>query len=92
MLEPHAEHQIAEDLGVPVSNDPTTDWLVLLRSLLKWTAYCDIKVGTRGVQRLKQWLNLAQRHGDFVGFDELKRIETVEEFFASLQSELEKAA
>jgi tRNA-dihydrouridine synthase C len=91
LARPSLSYEIARELGIP-AREPVTDWIPLLRALLGWTERCGIRIGPKGVQRLKQWLNLAQRHGDFTGFERVKRIDAVDDFFAALQEELAKAA
>ena len=51
-----------------------------------------MNVGPKSVQRMKQWLNLAQRHGDFDAFDRVKKIDLVDDFIAALKNELAAAA
>ena len=89
---PALPHQISRELGLPSKNEPMTDWITLLEMLIGWTEHYRGSVSPRGVQRLKQWLNLAQKHGEFNGFDRVKRLETVDEFFAALKLELAEAA
>lgn len=36
------------------------------------------------LQRLKQWMKLASRHGEYDGFDRVKRAASLDEFFAGL--------
>ena len=92
LANPALPHQIARELGLECRANPSTDWTVLLRGLLEWMEYYKGRVPARGVQRLKQWMCLAQRHGDFNGFDHVKRTETVDDFFAALRQELAEAA
>jgi tRNA-dihydrouridine synthase C len=92
LANPALPHQIMRELGLEPGGTAITDWLTLLQGLLTWTEYYEHNVPIRRVQRLKQWMALAGRHGDFNGFDQVKRTETVPEFFAALQLELAKAA
>jgi len=89
---PALPHQISRELGLPSKSEPMTDWITLLEMLIGWTEHYKGSVSPRGVQRLKQWLNLAQKHGEFNGFDRVKRLETVDEFFTALKLELAQAA
>ena len=52
---------------------------------------CQVASGRR-FRMSGQHHSLAQRHGDFSGFDRVKRTETIDEFFAALRQELSKAA
>jgi tRNA-dihydrouridine synthase C len=92
LANPALSHQIAHELGLEGDQMPTTDWIELLNGLLRWTDFYEHKVAIRGVQRLKQWMNLAAKHGDFSGFDQVKRTETLAEFFNALRKELDQAA
>lgn len=92
LANPGLSHEIAHELGIQTRNAVQRDWISLLNGLLEWTDHYEFKVSPRGVQRLKQWMALAARHGNFAGFDQVKRTETVAEFFAALRQELAKAA
>jgi hypothetical protein len=39
----------------------------------------------RMLMRMKQWIRIAERFGEFEGFDAVKRTETVDEFLAQLK-------
>ena len=91
LARPSLSWEIARELGLP-AREPVTDWIVLFEKLLKWTEIYEQSIATRGVHRLKQWLNLADKHGDFDAFDRVKRIDTIPEFFDALRRELAAAA
>jgi tRNA-dihydrouridine synthase C len=91
LARPSLSFEIAQELGLP-AREPVCDWVLLMSQLLEWQERCDVRVGPRGVQRIKQWLNLAQKHGGFGAFDRVKRIETVEEMLIALQAEIAAAA
>ncbi len=95
LANPFLSGQAARELGLP--NAPTdlppgdgaivTDWRPYLDCLARHTApFPSMKPGYL-VKRLKQWLRLANLHGDFAAFDAIKRTETVEELYAVLASE-----
>lgn len=86
LANPALSHQIAGELGIATGPKPDVEWTPLLRSLLKWIDHFNSNVGLRGVHRLKQWMCLAGRFGQFEGFDAVKRSESVEDFFASLDA------
>lgn len=56
------------------------EWAQLLRNLVEVAGE-----NGRTLARLKQWLNLAQRFGEFQRFDAVKRAETVGALFAKLR-------
>lgn len=72
---------VARELGLP-ARVITTEWLPLLRDFV---ARCGGK-DARTLARLKQWLCLAHRHGDFAHFDRLKRSASVTELFDILET------
>ena len=94
LANPHLPCQVAGELGI-VPRQPLTqadsksradaDWIPALRRLITLTETPAGK-GSGGLMlcRLKQWLNLAHRHGDFEAFDSIKRAPSVEELFAIL--------
>ncbi len=92
LANPVLPHQIAQELGIGFSTSlpcpeikfPPPNWSALLMRLVEYTRFYEDKVPSRIVLRLKQWLRLASVHGDFIGFDEIKRTETPDEFFACL--------
>lgn len=90
LANPKLSYQIARELGLPIQQ-PLLGWTPLLGRLLEWTLHFGLPTGPRNVQRLKQWLALARRHGGFDQFDQMKRLETVDALFAALMGQ-ERAA
>jgi tRNA-dihydrouridine synthase C len=85
LANPALPHQIAGELGIGGNPDPLTDWEKLFRGL---TTFIDGvgKPGSRlSLTRLKQWINLAHKFGNFPYFHELKRSENCAEFFELLE-------
>lgn len=91
LARPSLSYEIARELGLP-AREPVTDWVELMSMLRSWSEQCGMNVGPKSVQRMKQWLNLAQRHGDFDAFDRVKKIDLVDDFIAALKNELAAAA
>ena len=89
LANPLLSHQIAHELGL-IPHKPTErmtpdfNWLPYLELLLEHSRTIEGRNGKSTLCRLKQWLMLARRHGCFLGFDEVKRLETVEELLAAL--------
>jgi tRNA-dihydrouridine synthase C len=92
LARPELPRLIAAELGgVSFAPDPLWDqprWGELLRSLVFWTAEFHERKSQRPLMRIKQWLNLAHRFGEFRFFGELKHAETLEEFFSGLDKVL----
>ncbi|BDI28798.1 tRNA-dihydrouridine(16) synthase [Capsulimonas corticalis] len=91
LADPTLSYQIAAELGlVPPRpaylNDVPLDWIAQLQRLVHWTDHFEGPSSRKILPRMKQWLNLARRHGDFQAFDEVKRAESVEELFAILRA------
>ena len=89
LARPSLPGEIARTLGIlsprpSLQNEPLGDreWAVLLQELVDLCG-----PGGRTLARLKQWLNLAQRHGEFRGFDAVKRAESVQGFFELLEGQ-----
>lgn len=85
MADPHLSWAVAADLGLPIAPKPCLDWPVILSRLVFWLDYYGQGAHPRPLQRMKQWLSLARRHGDFPAFDRLKRLDREEEFFEVLR-------
>ncbi|RYG25895.1 tRNA-dihydrouridine synthase family protein, partial [bacterium] len=79
LANPALSHEIARELGLPYA-EPETDWLRLMQRLIARAGS-----NNRTLARMKQWLNLAHRYGDFRHFDLLKRSESVEELTGILR-------
>ena len=92
LANPALPHQIAHELGIGKNEqgnekaETAFDWVLLLSRLVEYTRFYEDKVPMHTVRRLKQWLKLAANHGGFTRFDEVKRLETVEELFACLSA------
>lgn len=86
LANPKLPHQVARELGLPFNPDPIVEWDPLLRGFLRWCEHYEEYLANHVVKRLKQWLSIASRHGDFSHFDVLKRAMTVDEFFAQLHA------
>ncbi len=82
MADPTLPGRAAKELGL---GDPPTpgDWPALLRRLVALSGE-----NGRTLARIKGWLNLAHRFGDFSAFDDIKRATTVEELFERLEPPL----
>ncbi len=96
LANPYLPQQIACELGIatqPCSADTAQpiDWVPHLKRLLALTTQIEGKTGADKrtdhflVCRLKQWLNLASKQGNFVEFEAIKRLGTVAELLASLE-------
>ncbi len=96
LANPHLPQQIACEMGIatkPCPADATQpiDWRPHLTRLIALTAQIEGKALTDKrsdhfiVCRLKQWLNLAAKQGNFAEFEAVKRLETVTELFAFLE-------
>ena len=97
LANPYLPQQIACELGIatkhcPADAAPPIDWVPHLKRLLALTAQIEGKTGMDRrtdrflVCRLKQWLNLADKRGHFREFETVKRMETVRELLAYLES------
>lgn len=88
LARPELPRLIARELGGgSFAPDPLWDepkWAELLRSLVFWSAEFHERKSQRPLMRIKQWLNLAHRFGEFRFFGELKHAESLEELFAGL--------
>jgi tRNA-dihydrouridine synthase C len=84
LANPSLPYQIAGELGIADGQVPRWEWEGVLRDLLAYTEMYRDRVAARSVLRLKQWLKLAANHGEFRHFDQIKRCETVEDFFGCL--------
>jgi tRNA-dihydrouridine synthase C len=87
MADPRLGHQIAQALSLkPPDSAPQLDWVSLLRALSSHSQNQIESRTKKTLHRLKQWLNLARRYGDFAHFDAVKRADTEEAFFEILHS------
>ncbi|MGE0493079.1 MAG: tRNA dihydrouridine synthase [Vulcanimicrobiota bacterium] len=75
--------QVARALGLPCpGHDP--GWGHLLHGLIEHSLAHGGYSESRRLKRLKQWLKLASRFGEFHHFEAVKRVETEAEFFSAL--------
>jgi tRNA-dihydrouridine synthase C len=84
LANPALPHQIARELGIGEADIPLTDWPVLFHSLVHYIDGDNVPGSKLALTRLKQWINLAHKFGDFAYFHELKRSESCSEFFETL--------
>lgn len=89
LADPRLPRLVAAELGLTCRPDPITviPWPVHLAKLVGWTEAIFGSRPEQTVRRLKQWLNLAAKFGDFSRFDAVKRARTVAEVFASLEQD-----
>ncbi len=76
LANPGLAREVALELGLPAPPARPETWLERFEKLLYWTEYYEGRIAPQAVMRLKQWLNLAGRFGDFPYFDQLKRMPT----------------
>lgn len=88
LANPLLSHQVARELGL-VAEAPipaaACDWLARLQRFVALMQTFEGSCTKQTLRRLKQWLRMASLHGDFADFEAIKRAQSVEEFFASLQ-------
>ncbi|MGI4788432.1 MAG: tRNA dihydrouridine synthase [Janthinobacterium lividum] len=95
LANPYLPQQVACELGIATKactdeESGPIDWVPHLNRLIALTAQIEGKslVDKRSdhflVCRLKQWLNLADKQGQFTEFEAVKRLETTAELFAFL--------
>jgi tRNA-dihydrouridine synthase C len=86
LADPRLPRRVAAELGLaPAPHEEAIDWPSQLQRLVDWSHGFVEKRPLRTVCRLKQWLRLAAVHGDFAGFDAVKRARNVDELFAVLR-------
>ncbi len=86
LAQPRLPALIAEEMGLPVPERGLGyDWVSLLSRLSYYGHQQPEKLAKRTVFRLKQWLNMARRFGDFPHFDQLKTIQDEEELLRALE-------
>jgi tRNA-dihydrouridine synthase C len=83
---PGLASSVANALGLGSGSEPL-DWKIRLDRLISWCDHFHPGTDRRTLARLKQWLNIAYRHGDFDAFQRVKRTESVAELTASLCKE-----
>lgn len=81
LADPRLPGLVARELGLEAPLQEL-DWPRLLRGLVRHSQGLPV-FGT--LTRLKQWIRMASRYGSFEHFDALKRSESLEQFFESLE-------
>jgi len=76
---------IAQELGIGSESLVGTDWPSQFRGLVQIMLQEDPESAKGCLMRLKQWIKIANLHGDFPSFDRLKTATTLEEFFGRLE-------
>ncbi len=103
LANPFLPQQVACKLGIasrpcPANTAPPINWVPHLKRLIALTARIEGKTLTDKrtdhfvVCRLKQWLNLAAKQGNFAEFEAIKRLQTTSELFEFLEHVKEKPA
>lgn len=82
---PGLASRIGLELGLGTGMEPL-DWVERLQRLIYWCEQFHPGTDRRTLARLKQWLNIAHRHGDFHGFQAVKRAETIYELMQGIKS------
>lgn len=85
MANPSLSYAVAQELGISSQPVPSVDWVSLLRAHVRWSEHFGYGVPRLMLLRLKQWLAMASKFGDFAHFDALKRAQNIEEFFSQLE-------
>lgn len=85
---PGLARQVAHDLGLPLLDQPEATWEELLNRLIYWCEHFHPGTERRTLSRLKQWLNIAYRHGNFDLFQRVKRAESLAEVLSQLDKEV----
>ncbi|MGV3615610.1 MAG: tRNA dihydrouridine synthase [Fimbriimonas sp.] len=86
LANPALPYQIAKELGIGTGHAPETDWIRLFRRFVEYLGGEGDRADHRCLARLKQWMQIAHRFGDFPYFQELKQAATLEEFFGRLET------
>lgn len=76
--------EIAAELGIGEARE-VPDWGTLLRRLVAFMDLSERSTPGGSLARLKQWLKLASKHGEFRHFDAVKRARSVEELLTLLE-------
>jgi tRNA-dihydrouridine synthase C len=83
---PGLARQISVNLGLePTAGSEFESWNTWLSRLIYWCDQFHPGTERRTLARLKQWLNIAYRHGSLDVFQRVKRAETVKELMAWLE-------
>lgn len=84
LANPALPHQIALELGIGGDAKAAAgpiDWDTVFRGFVRQVDHPDLGGKARALARLKQWIKLAYKHGDFPYFDAMKQAATLDEFF-----------
>lgn len=85
LANPHLAYQIATELGIGQGNAWDGDWASLLREFVFESERFSSQVKSRPLFRIKQWLSLASKFGQFPYFDRLKECRTLEDLIWQLE-------
>jgi tRNA-dihydrouridine synthase C len=88
LANPPLARQIAAELGIVRPSDLDLEWVPLFRTFVELRGGFEASGATNTLRRLKQWINLAYRHGDFPHFHDLKQAGSLAEFFERLEASL----
>ena len=83
LASPGLSGEIAEALGIG-HRTPPLSFPVIMKRFVDAAPYDGPRADMRTLAKLKQWLKLAERHGDFRGFDAVKRSDSVAELLERL--------
>lgn len=92
LSEPGLAKVIAQKLGLPVETPALFErdlgrWIMLLEEFHSLNEGYAERTGY-SVRRIKQWMNIANKRGDFPWFKEIKKSQTIEELFEILRNQL----
>jgi tRNA-dihydrouridine synthase C len=89
LANPELAGQVACELGIAnltVRILTPTDWLERVKRLADWTPGFHQMPPELSVHRMKQWLRIASKHGNFTSFEKIKLARTSDELFELLQT------
>lgn len=78
LANPNLVGDLAKDLGLPFEWR-APDWVRLINGFIRWAEAYGVTSQNYLLQRTKQWLSLASSHGDYIGFERIKRCKTLDE-------------
>ena len=85
---PGLARQISVNLGLePTAGSDFESWNTQLSRLIFWCDQFHPGTERRTLARLKQWLNIAYRHGSLDAFQRVKRADSVKELMAGLEAD-----